>query len=559
MKNKIKTVIFISLVVLCSVIALFALLYTGTILLNEPYADQYPVRGVDVSSYQGEIDWEILSSQNIRFAFIKATEGSSFIDPYYETNFTNARKTELRIGAYHFFSYDSSGFTQAENFISVVDKYDDMLPPVVDVEFYGDKEKHLPEKDSVQTELGNFIQSIELHYGVKPIIYATEKSYRLYIAESFTDCDIWIRNVITKPKLSDGRQWKFWQYTNRKKLDGYSGEEKYIDMNVFNGTIEEFNSYVKSDRYIYLTPVPTQIISKPAWAPECIGNTTGNLSNHGLAAMCGEWIYYKNSGDKGSLYKIRSNGTDKTKLNDDNSYYINVLNDWIYYLNYDDGSRIYKINTNGTGRAKLNNDESGSLIVTDDWIYYENVSNNRALCKIRTDGSSKTILVESGVYDSILYSGWIYYGTDNSDGFRISSCKIRIDGKNHTRFTFGGSVAMDICDDWIYYSDSNELRKIHTDGTGWALLSKDRVWGINVVGDWVYYISKTDSESISDQGVNAICKIRKDGSEKTVIYNINAYWINIVDDWIYFRDATDNKDITISRMRIDGTEMEIVD
>ncbi|MHB1454657.1 MAG: glycoside hydrolase family 25 protein [Saccharofermentanales bacterium] len=245
MKKKAKIITIILAAALCTGATLLGLLYTGTILLNNPPTSQYPVRGVDVSSYQGEIDWEILSGQNIHFAFIKATEGSSFVDPNYETNFTNASKTGLRIGAYHFFSYDSSGLTQADNFISVVAKSASMLPPVVDVEFYGDKEKNPPAKESVQTELGDFIQAIESHYGMKPIIYATEKSYRLYIAGSFADCDIWIRDVISNPQLSDGRKWTFWQYTNREKLEGYSGEETYIDMNVFSGTIEEFDGYRK--------------------------------------------------------------------------------------------------------------------------------------------------------------------------------------------------------------------------------------------------------------------------------------------------------------------------
>ena len=73
-----------------------------------------------VSSYQGEINWRVLSSQNISFVFIKATEGSSFVDKNFAYNFQEAQKTSLSVGAYHFFSYDSEGKTQAENFINTV-------------------------------------------------------------------------------------------------------------------------------------------------------------------------------------------------------------------------------------------------------------------------------------------------------------------------------------------------------------------------------------------------------------------------------------------------------
>lgn len=75
---------------------------------------------MDVSSWQGEIDWPTLAGQGLSFAFIKATEGSGFTDPRFSYNWEQARKTALRVGAYHFFSYDSPGETQADNFIAAV-------------------------------------------------------------------------------------------------------------------------------------------------------------------------------------------------------------------------------------------------------------------------------------------------------------------------------------------------------------------------------------------------------------------------------------------------------
>ena len=117
-----------------------------------------------------------------------------------------------------------------------------MLPPVVDVEFYSDKEDNPPAKESVAKELADILKLLENHYGVKPIIYTTEKVYDLYIKEDFADYDLWIRNVISKPNKNI-TDWKFWQYTNREVLNGYSGDEKYIDVNVFNGSALEFSNY----------------------------------------------------------------------------------------------------------------------------------------------------------------------------------------------------------------------------------------------------------------------------------------------------------------------------
>ena len=191
-------------------------------------------------AYQGTIDWKKLSEQNIQFAYIKATEGSEFVDEKFQENYKNAQETDLKIGAYHFFSYDSEGATQAENFINNVEKIDNMLPPVIDVEFYGEYEKNNPDKEKTQEQLRILIDKIKENYEVSPIIYATNESYELYIANNFEDCEIWIRDIIKSPDLPDNREWTFWQYTNREILDGYQGEETYIDMNVFNGTQEEF-------------------------------------------------------------------------------------------------------------------------------------------------------------------------------------------------------------------------------------------------------------------------------------------------------------------------------
>ncbi len=250
MKKKIIRISIIGALLLLAIFTTaFVLVWNGIILLNGFSAERYAIKGVDVSSYQGEIDWEVLSSQNISFVFIKATEGSSFADKNFDANFSGAQKTALAVGAYHFFSYDSSGQTQAENFINTVTPFEGMLPPVIDLEFYGDKEKNPPDRASVELQLKTMLAVLEAHYGQKPIIYATEKSYELYLSNDYQEYDIWIRNVITKPELTDGRTWMFWQYSNRGKLNGYIGEEEFIDLDVFNSSAEEYSLFLQSRTY----------------------------------------------------------------------------------------------------------------------------------------------------------------------------------------------------------------------------------------------------------------------------------------------------------------------
>ena len=211
--------------------------------LNAPSGERYPVRGVDVSVYQGTIDWQALAEQGISFAFIKATEGSGTEDPNFQRNWEQVRQSGLRAGAYHFFSFDSGGDTQAENFIRTVDAFEGMLPPVVDVELYGEKKIRPPAREDVTEQLTLLLERLEEQYHMRPVIYATGSAYDRYLTGDYEEYDIWIRNVYFTPRLKDGRDWTFWQYTDRARLAGYEGEEPFIDLNVFYGTPEQFASY----------------------------------------------------------------------------------------------------------------------------------------------------------------------------------------------------------------------------------------------------------------------------------------------------------------------------
>lgn len=216
------------------------LLSTGIIWWESPSNKEYPIRGIDVSHYQGNIDWFMIEDQKIDFAYIKATEGSSSVDAKFIENWEEANLTNMRIGAYHFFSFESQGKTQAENFIGMVPKEKNALPPAVDIEFYGDKWDNPPEVDVVRKELDSFLDEIEAYYECKPVIYATKKAYDMYIDKYYDSYPLWIRSVYHKPFIFKSRKWTFWQYTDSALLKGYDGDEKCIDMNIFNGTLEEF-------------------------------------------------------------------------------------------------------------------------------------------------------------------------------------------------------------------------------------------------------------------------------------------------------------------------------
>lgn len=221
------------------------LIYQRKIIVNRPSKEEYPVRGVDVSYYQGKIDWQILAQEDIDFAFIKATEGSSHVDIKFEENWEQSGKTGLKRGAYHFFSFESSGKAQAEHFISVVPKTAGDLAPVVDIEFYGDRFHNRPDVEKTRRELQSLLDTLEAHYGTAPVIYATESSYSAYVRGAFDRYPLWIRNVYFSPNMGMPGKWTFWQYDSEAKLQGYSGEEEYIDLNVFYGSEKEWDKFLE--------------------------------------------------------------------------------------------------------------------------------------------------------------------------------------------------------------------------------------------------------------------------------------------------------------------------
>lgn len=244
-KKRVITIVFIIVLIL---LVFFLMIFNGYIIPTKLEAEKYEVRGVDVSEYQGEVDWNRIKDQGISFVFIKATEGSKSKDDYFDKNFGKLKNMDMLLGVYHFFSFETEGEEQAQNYINTVgyiENDDSIFIPIIDVEYYSYYEKAKPYKEWIIEELQTMLDDLENTYRIKPMIYTTMGFYDDYINGNFSDYDIWIRDIVTKPNL-ENRDWRFWQYTGKGRLDGYSGQEKFIDLNVFNGTKEDFDSFVES-------------------------------------------------------------------------------------------------------------------------------------------------------------------------------------------------------------------------------------------------------------------------------------------------------------------------
>lgn len=196
-----------------------------------------PVDGIDVSSWQQEIDWDEVEDEGYEFAVVKATEGSDHVDPYFKANWKEANGTGLVVGAYHFLSFDTDGDTQAENFIDNVKGKRGNLPPTIDVELYGDYVNTPPDREKVENILDAVIDDLEEEYGKKPILYTNPHVYGLYLKGSkYQDHPIWISDPDRSEELEDGREWTFLQYTFEGESEAV-GEGKHVDLNEFNGSL----------------------------------------------------------------------------------------------------------------------------------------------------------------------------------------------------------------------------------------------------------------------------------------------------------------------------------
>jgi len=198
----------------------------------------YTVHGIDISKHQGTIDWKRVSKMKkndirISFAFIKATEGITRQDHKFETNWKQAGQNGLLRGAYHFYYPSRDAVKQADNFIKVVKLSKGDLPPVVDIELSNGKNAK-----KICADLQVFIDKIEKHYDVKPIIYTNINFYNTYLIGSFDDYPLWIAGYFDHDRFYNEftTPWILWQHSERGKVDGIRGN---VDFNVFKGSLEK--------------------------------------------------------------------------------------------------------------------------------------------------------------------------------------------------------------------------------------------------------------------------------------------------------------------------------
>ena len=192
--------------------------------------------GIDVSHFQGHVDWTAVKNAGCAFAFAKATEGAGVTDPFFAANWAGMKAAGLMRGAYHFYRAGQDAQQQAAHFLSNAQFETGDLPPVLDIEV----------NDGVTGEalvggVQTWLDAVEPVAGVTPIIYTNTYFWDAHFNDQFSQYPLWIAHYGPQPQpLPAGwTVWTFWQYSQSLGIAGVGGA---ADHDYFNGPLTQLQA-----------------------------------------------------------------------------------------------------------------------------------------------------------------------------------------------------------------------------------------------------------------------------------------------------------------------------
>jgi GH25 family lysozyme M1 (1,4-beta-N-acetylmuramidase) len=198
------------------------------------------VSGIDVSRWQGEIDWVRVAAAGHHFAVIRATVGNHYTDPRFYENWRGARDAGLLVTAYHVVKPKNSAETQVARLFDVLEQRQPDLPLVLDVELADEQTPAV-----ITGVIKECVQRIEQQTGRKPIIYTGAWFWdgNVLRAAEWASCDLWVANYgVETPGLPlDWTAWRFWQYSESGRVGGVSSRR--TDLDWFSGSYDDLRAY----------------------------------------------------------------------------------------------------------------------------------------------------------------------------------------------------------------------------------------------------------------------------------------------------------------------------
>ena len=184
-------------------------------------ARKLPIHGIDVSKWQGKIDWSSVADAGTQFAFIKATEGGDHVDERFLENWVGAKQAGIPRGAYHFMFWCRPASQQAAWFKQVVPREKGAMPPVLAVEWNGESRTcpHKVSKEHALDMIAVMLREMERHTGKRPIIYTDITFHNEILEGELSDYPHWIRSTAAEPhERYRDRRWTMWQYTTTGRV-----------------------------------------------------------------------------------------------------------------------------------------------------------------------------------------------------------------------------------------------------------------------------------------------------------------------------------------------------
>lgn len=203
-------------------------------------SQQPKAQGIDVSHYQGTINWQSVKQAGIAFAFAKATDGESNVDSQFKTNWQGMKSAGIIRGAYHFFEPTQDATAQANNFVQIVGNLQASdLPPVIDVEI-----SNGASNSQMISGVTTWLNIVQQSLGRMPMIYTVASFWNAHLNSQFGDYSLWIANYgVQSPTIPQGwSDWAFWQHSQSGSVSGVTGS---VDLDWFNGLPADLMAFLK--------------------------------------------------------------------------------------------------------------------------------------------------------------------------------------------------------------------------------------------------------------------------------------------------------------------------
>lgn len=182
-------------------------------------------QGVDLSHFQGTVNFQEVANSGIHFVYLKATQGTDFIDPSYAAHITAIDKTALLHGAYHYFQPDQDPIAQAKYFLQQVQMSGHVLPPMLDVETTSNESP-----DSVRKGVAAWLEYVHKALNCRPILYSYGDFWQDNLGPAFNEYPFWLADYSAEPDVPAGlKNMRLWQYSDTGRVPGI---ENQVDLDV---------------------------------------------------------------------------------------------------------------------------------------------------------------------------------------------------------------------------------------------------------------------------------------------------------------------------------------